>query len=168
MTSEHLRLWRNDLSDELIAAFKHAGDRPVTECVNFLREVAELLEPGFTIPAGRTVLRESAEVGRGDHDGSYYYEGAFREGDSERFVEIETSYNRPEEMMYPETHWWFWRYTVGGLSGGRRLELRCARSELACDTSGASAMCEVTGIAQACAAVLAVFRARFGIAGEAS
>jgi hypothetical protein len=162
MTSEHLRLWwRRDLSDALATALKRAGQRPADECVSFLRAVAALLEPGFIIPAVSSVVREPAETARGDHNGSYYYEGAFREGDDERFIEIETSYNRPEEMMHPETHSWFWRYTVRGLSGGRHLELRCDRDEWACDTSGASAALDVTGSAQECALVLAAFRERF-------
>ena len=162
MTSEQLRLWwRRDLSDAIASAFKRAGERPVDECVCFLRAAAALLEPGFTVPAGSSVVREPSETGRGDHDGSYYYAGAFREGDDDRFIEIETSYNRPEEMMHPETHSWYWRYTVRGLSGGRQLELRCTRDEWACDTSGASAALDVTGSAQECTRVLAAFRERF-------
>ncbi len=162
MTTERLRLERADLSAELVAALKNAGEYPVEECVSFLREAAALLEPGFAIAAERAAVCEPSEAGRGDHDGSYYYEGAFREGGANRFVEIETSYNRPEEMMYPEPHHWFWRSTVRGLSGGRALELRCTRDSFVGDTTGASAALDVTGSAAECAAVLGAFRARFG------
>lgn len=166
MTSESLRIGRAGLPAAFVAALEQAGESPVAACVDFLRAAAPLLERGFVVPAGRTVVSEPAESGRGDHNGSYYYDGAFREGDERRFIEIETSYNRPEEMMYPETHTWIWRYAVRGLADGRQLELRCYRDALVGHTTDAAATVSVTGSAQECAAVLAAFRATF--AGAAS
>jgi hypothetical protein len=133
----------------------------VDGCFEFVRAAAALLESGFAILDTRTTEREPTEVGRGQHNGSYYYEGAVREGDAERFVTLETHYNQPEEMMYPETHTWLWVYTVRGLSDDRALVLRCHREALTGDTTGGWAALEVTGSVDECAAVLALFRERF-------
>lgn len=161
MATERMMLTRRDLPDALADECARAGERPVATCVNFVRAAAAVLAPGFAIPTVRVTEQEPAESGRGDHNGSYYYDGRFREGDDRRAIVIETSYNRPEEMMYPEPHSWTWVYTVAGLTEGSALCLRCSRDAMTGSTTGLFLVLEVTGGAAELAAVGQAFREHF-------
>jgi hypothetical protein len=153
--------WPGQLNGAVVRALERAGQQPVDGCFDFVRAAAARLEPGLALPETLVTEQEPTEVGRGDNDGAYYYESSFRAGDAGRFVTLEITYKQPEEMMYPETHTWTWVYTVGGLSAGRGLILRCWRDAITGDTTRAAAVLEVAGSEEECAAVLAQFRTRF-------
>jgi hypothetical protein len=162
MPEERLSLnWPGHLNDAVVRALERAGQQPAEGCFDFVRAAAARLEPDFALPETLVTVEEPYEAGRGDHDGSYYYESSFRAGDDERFVTLQVSYNMPEEMMYPEDHTWDWAYVVGGLSDGRSLRLFCRRRARTGQTSQAMAMLTVAGSPEECAAVRALFRAQF-------
>jgi hypothetical protein len=152
--------WPGQLNDAVVRAFERAYQQPVDGCYDFVRAAAARLEPGFALPETLTE-HGPTEVSSFYNDGSTVYDSSFRAGDSGRFVSLEVRHVQPEEMMHPEPHEWIWVYAVRGLSAGRGLILRCWCDTVVGDAKKAAAHLEVTGSPDECAAVLALFRARF-------